>query len=149
MKNKLFILIFLLSITFNAGVLVRLCYRAAVSKKTLPANCINTPIMTWCSGLGLSEGQKKVICAQQKEIKVKTEGIRKDIYRHKTELVKLISEPIPNRAKIQSKITEITSLQAQIQGIVIENLIEYKETLTPVQQKKLLSLISERMCPGN
>ena len=149
MKNKLFVLAFILSVAVNVGVIVTLGYHKVVSSKTPPAYCINNHKMTWCSELELSEDQKKVICAQQKELKAKIEGVRKEIYRCKSELVNLLSEPQPDKTKIQSKITEVSSFQAQIQGIVIDNLIRHKEILTPVQQKKMLSLVSERMCPGN
>jgi len=62
----------------------------------------------------------------------------------RAELLDLIAAPEPDREAIRAKQREILERQMKIQELVIDYLLEEKETLSPNQQRALFALIRSR-----
>jgi len=97
--------------------------------------------------LSLSEAQERKIESLNKSFHAKVQEIRAKLNQKTAELSELLGEPSPNREKIEAKINEITSLQAQLQRETINHLERIRAVLTPEQQAKFFSLIRKRLRP--
>jgi Spy/CpxP family protein refolding chaperone len=78
----------------------------------------------------------------------RTAAIRELLSHKRTELVSVLSQPLPDREKIDSLTKEIGIAQTELEKEVINHILQAKEILTPEQQKKFLDLIEVRLPHG-
>ena len=98
--------------------------------------------------LSLSESQLKQLKPLEKSLELKMEKLRILLREKRGELVDLLTEPQPDQKAIANKLNEIASGQVELEKEIVTHLLQIKEILTPMQQKKFFALIEDRLCPG-
>lgn len=73
--------------------------------------------------------------------------IKKKLRDKNVELVALLAQREPEREGLSTLTKEIDSLQTELLELVIDQILLEKENLTPEQQKKFFSLMTDRLCP--
>ena len=97
--------------------------------------------------LNLTEEQIDAINAVHEEMRSKMLSLRGKLFTKREELIALLGETEPNKARADSLIKEIASLQAEVEARVFENLYQMRDILTPEQQKQFLQLYERRLHP--
>ncbi len=97
--------------------------------------------------LNLTEEQMDAINAMHEEMRPKILSLRKKMFTKREELMALLREAEPNKARADSLVKEIASLQAEVEARVFENLCQMRDILTPEQQKQFLQLYERRLHP--
>jgi len=136
--------IIILIAVFAVGVFSGLFVPRLLKKENLPSS----PTNFLCHYLSLSESQKKEIESLDRSFYARIEKIRTELRQRRAELSEVLGDSSPNREKIKDKVSEIASLQAELQRETINHLVEIRSLLTPEQQAKFFSLIGKRLRPG-
>ncbi|MFQ6084221.1 MAG: Spy/CpxP family protein refolding chaperone [Candidatus Aminicenantia bacterium] len=149
MKRKLLILGLILSIAINIGVLGSVGYhwlkRSGEERHHREGK--HSPMSILGKELSLSQSQAREMESLRQSLEPKMEEIKKELREKRVQLVNLLMESEPDLEKINIQLTEIESLQTELQKLVIDHLLQEKKILSPEQQKRLFSIISKRLCP--
>jgi Spy/CpxP family protein refolding chaperone len=94
--------------------------------------------------LDLSEEQIQTVKESQDQFAAKMETLQNALRTKREALFQQMRAPEPDRAKIDTLLVEIATLQADVERNVVDNLLEMKDVLTTEQREKLLSLIGRR-----
>lgn len=135
MKNKLLILALCLSVGLNLGILAGIIYHRR-----------QFPPRPFYFALSLSSAQKEKMKDLEITHRQKVEPLHQQIRSKREELVDLLRESKPATEKIEQKIAEISSLECELEKSMTEHLLEMRALLTPEQQQKLFSILSNRFC---
>ncbi|HID93110.1 MAG TPA: periplasmic heavy metal sensor [bacterium (Candidatus Stahlbacteria)] len=151
MRRKPLILALVLSVAINVAVLATAGYhwRGRRAEEQHHRAGGHSPTSFLHRELALSESQVRQMESLGRPLEQKIDRIKEELREKRAQLVDLLMEPQPNREEINVKVSEIESLQTGIQKLIIDHLLQQKEILTPEQQKKFFSIISERLCPGH
>lgn len=141
MRKKIVII---LVAVFAAGIISGLFIPRLLKKENLPSS----PINFLCHYLSLSESQKKEIESLDQSFYFRMEKIRTGLRQRRAELSELLGESSSSQEKIRDKVSEIASLQVDLQRETINHLEEISSLLTPEQKAKFFSLIRKRLRPG-
>ncbi|MFQ6066384.1 MAG: Spy/CpxP family protein refolding chaperone [bacterium] len=141
MRKKIIII---LVVVFAAGVASGLFIPRLLKKEDLPSS----PTDFISRYLSLSESQKNKIESLDRSFYARVEKIRTELDQKRSELSQILGQSPQNQEKIRTKVSEISSLQAQLQREAINHLEEIRPLLTPEQQAKFFSLIRKRLHPG-
>ncbi len=141
MRKKVVII---LVAVFAGGVLSGLFVPRLLKKENLPS----PPTDFLCHYLSLSESQKKEMESLDRSFYARIEKIRTELRQRRAELSELLGESPSSQKEITNKVSEIASLQAELQRETINHLVEIRSLLTPEQQTKFFSLIGKRLRPG-
>jgi Spy/CpxP family protein refolding chaperone len=95
--------------------------------------------------LNLNENQLKAIEAMHETTFVKMDVIRETLELKREELINIIKESQPDKAKIQTLIKEIANMQAEIELGFTENILMMKKVLTPEQQQQFFDVFKKRL----
>lgn len=147
MKRKLVILGAVLLIAINVSVLATVGYHWKCNGgNKMCGGC--APGVYICQKLSLSDSQKQDMEACRK---VFTEGIdkKKEILNLKrNKLLELISQPAPEKEKIDSLLEEIGTAQTELEKDVVNHILHEKGLLNTEQQRKFLDLIKGCLLPA-
>lgn len=144
MKRKLVILGVILLIAINVSVLATVGYQWKCGRENkMCGGCAPGEYM--CLQLALSDSQKQEMETFKKVFDERTVTIRENLSYKRNELIKLLNNPSPHRAKIDSLIKEIGISQTELEKEVVNHILQEKELLTPEQQKKFFDLIENRL----
>lgn len=106
----------------------------------------------WCPlhrVLGVTDEQWKRIEPRVSEFRHRSQMIRSEMNRLRTELIELIAADEPDMEAIAAQQEQIRAGHEQMQGLVIEHLLAEKEMLTDQQRLELFDLLRERIaCAG-
>lgn len=149
MKRKILILGLIFSLTINIAVLTTIGHHwlGREKEERHHREGKNSSMSYLYKELALSESQIKEMESLRESLEPNMDGTKEELREKRVELVALLTESKPDRKKINEKLIEIESLQGILQKFIIDNIIQQKEILAPEQQKKLLSIISRRICP--
>ncbi len=103
---------------------------------------------TLAAKLQLSARQRDAIESINVEFQRQREDIRTRHREHSSELLKLLRESPPDRERIDGKLAEIGELQAEMQRLAVNHLLDVSAELDEQQRERLFELIDEAMCPG-
>ena len=147
MKERLLILALIFSLGLNIGILGSVGYNwlKGKCKERHSIEAGHSPMRVLAKELNLSESQAKEMEALRKSLEPKMEKIREELREKKVQLVNLLKESEPDLEKINIQLSEIESLQTELQKLVIRHLLQEKNILTPEQQDKFFSIISKRL----
>jgi len=95
--------------------------------------------------LHLTPPQAKTMRTLNRTFRREMQPIRVALHRKRAELAKLLMAPEPDRPRIDAVQSEIDSMQADVQRLVIDHLLAQKEMLTSEQQTKFFRIIRQRM----
>jgi len=146
MKSKVIILLLIISLGINIGLIVRLTLQRPMVKRFEERDIRHG----WRQGglrhrLDLNENQLKAIEAMHETTFVKMDVIRETLELKREELINIIKESQPDKAKIQTLIKEIANMQAQIELGFTENILMMKKVLTPEQQQQFFDVFKRRL----
>jgi len=146
MKSKVIILLLIISLGINIGLIVRLALRRPMVKRFEERDIRHG----WRQGglrhrLNLNENQLKAIEAMHETTFVKMDVIRETLELKREELINIIKESQPDKAKIQTLIKEIANMQAEIELGFTENILMMKKVLTPEQQQQFFDVFKKRL----
>jgi Spy/CpxP family protein refolding chaperone len=149
MKRRLLILCLTFSVAINIGVLGSVGYRwLKISGEEKPhQEGEHSPMSFLSKELSLSQSQTREMESLRKALEPKMEEIREELRDKRVQLVNLLIEAEADLEKINTRLNEIESLQTELQKLVINHLLQEKKILSPEQQKKYFSIISNRLCP--
>ena len=147
MKKNLLILGFILSLGINIGVLATIGYnRLEKSCQGGDAEKERHAAMSFLiKELDLSPAQEKEIESLRKSLEPKVEEIRIKLREKRVQLFNLLKESQAEYEKINNQLSEIKSLQTEIEKMAIANLLQEKKILSPEQQEKFFSIILKRL----
>jgi len=140
MRKKLIII---LMVVFIAGILSGTFIPKLLKRENLRSS--STDFL--CNYLSLSKSQKERMESLNKSFYARIEKIRAQLDQRRAELSDLLGEPSSDQKKVRDKMSEIVSLQAQLQVETVNHLEEIRSILTPEQQVKFFSLIRRRLHP--
>lgn len=95
--------------------------------------------------LALSDTQAEQMKVLKESFHSDANPIRTVLRTKREQLLQLLTAAESDRAKIGSVQSEIDSLQAELQKLVIDHLLDEKRILTPEQQSRFFSIIRERL----
>ncbi len=140
MRKKLIII---LMVVFIAGILSGTFIPKLLKRENLRSS--STDFL--CNYLSLSKSQKERMESLNKSFYARIEKIRAQLDQRRAELSDLLGEPSSDQKKVRDKMSEIVSLQAQLQVETVNHLEEIRSILTPEQQVKFFSLIRRILHP--
>lgn len=98
--------------------------------------------------LKLSKEQKKRIDFLRKDFAQELAGLRKELATERIKLANLLAEEKTNQREITRSIEKISSLLKEQQEKTVSHTLKIKEILTPEQEKKFLSSLTQYFCEG-
>lgn len=146
MKNKLLILGFIFSVAINVAVLSTMGFHwwgscGEERHRGVPRHHQKSFLSR---ELNLSESQSEQVESLKESLQADMKKIKLPLYEKRTQLINLLMEPEPNREKINLKLNEIASLQADLQRLTINYLLKQKAALDSEQQERFGALIKKR-----
>jgi len=99
--------------------------------------------------LNLSDSQKKEMNQLRLDLQNKIKPLQSKAHQTRIELMELLKDTSPDDNAIRQKQIEISQLQSEMQGLVIDNLLDIKKILKPDQQKILFDVMCMGFCGGN
>ncbi|MFO8078798.1 MAG: periplasmic heavy metal sensor [Armatimonadota bacterium] len=103
---------------------------------------------TLAAKLQLTEGQRDAIEEINEEFQRRREGLRDEHRKQRRELMTLLRESPPDRERIDAKLAEIGEVQAEMQRLAGNHILDVTDQLDDRQRERLFELIGEAMCPG-
>ncbi|MBE0460677.1 MAG: periplasmic heavy metal sensor [Candidatus Aminicenantes bacterium] len=149
MKRNVLIFSLILSVAINIGVFGSAGYRWFKSRGEEPRHRadVHSPMSAFCKKLGLSREQIREMESLREVLEPKIEEIKKELKEKRVLLINHLKESEPDREKINIELSEIESLQTDLQKIVIGHMLQEKKILSPEQQEIFFSIILKRLCP--
>lgn len=145
MSRKTLTIILVISIGINLGLLGFMGYGAVKHARLFRDR---GPLPHWFDTVeGVTPDQKDQIKVIVKEGIGPMDTLRNDLYQRRCELHLLIAAQDPDLTAIDAKITEISVIQAQIEKLIVGQIIDIRGVLTPEQQKLLLDYMGRCMTP--
>lgn len=147
MRNKMLILALVFSVAVNSAALVTIGYQWWASRlPERPQMALHRG--TYRRELGLTEEQIRRFQDAQRQMIEDIDVMRRSLRSKRVEIVRLLGELEPDRAEIDVRLKEISTKQADLERLVVHNLLKLKDVLTPAQREKLLSIIYHRLIEG-
>ena len=150
MRNKWLVLALVLSVAINVGVFGSVGYRLV--RGNPPAACIEessgSALESLEAEIGLSPEQTRAFAALRNSFEPRIRSLRDGLMEKRTRLVEAINPPEASFEGLLPYVEEIEVLQAELQKLVVDQMLKEKALLTGEQQKKFLSMISTRLCPA-
>jgi len=142
MKRNLVILGVIFLIAINVSVLATVGYRWRCGDRAC-GGCAPGEYLDM--KLALSDAQKQKMEVLRKAFIERTDEKREVLGHKRNELLRLLNERSPDRAKVDCLIREIGIAQAELEKEVVDHILQQKEMLTPEQQQEFLGLIKGRL----
>ena len=150
MRNKWLALALILSVAVNVGVFGSVGYRLARGKPS--AACIEessgSALGRLAGEIGLSSEQTRVFADLRNSFEPRIQSLRDGLMEKRTLLVEALKPPEASLGGLLPQVEEIEALQAELQKLVVDQMLKEKALLTVEQQKKFFSMISTRLCPA-
>jgi len=146
MSRKTIIILLIISVCINVGLLATLFIRPFPFHDMPPDRFPR--LNKWIEDeLNLTKDQKKMIdeIVKSDEDDMKALGI--EIHEKKKELALLLGSPNPNPATIDQMLSEISTLELELQKKIANKVVTINSVLTPEQQKLLNDRMEKRLCP--
>jgi len=150
MRNKWLVLALVLSVAVNVGVLGSFGYR--LIRKNPPAVCVEedsgSALDRLTDEIGLSSDQKQAFADLRNSFEPRIKSLRDSLMEKRTKLVEALKLPEASLDGLLPQVEEIEAIQAELQKLVVDQMLKEKALLTVDQQQKFLSMISTRLCPA-
>jgi Spy/CpxP family protein refolding chaperone len=143
MSRKALIIILIVSIGINLGLLGFMALEAVRESRFFHEG---RALPHWLGTIKeITPQQKDQIDAIMTEGRDSIEALRNDLFQKRCELNLLIAEKNPDPAAIDAKIIEISTLQAQMERLIVRDIIAIRGVLTPEQQLLLNDFMGRHM----
>ncbi len=145
MSRKALIIILIVSIGINLGLLGFMALDHVKEKRLFDGR---RPFHHWLTTIeGITPEQTDRISTIMDQGKEPIEGLMEDLFQRRCELNLLITRPNPDLTAIDAKIVEISGIQAQMEKLIVQQIIAVRAVLTPEQQKILTDYMGRCMIP--
>lgn len=145
MSRKTMIIILIVSIGINLGLLGFMGYGAVKHSRLIRDR---GPLPRWFDTFeGVTPDQQDRIKTIVTEGREPMEELRNDLYQKRCELHLLIAQQDPDLSAIDAKITEISGIQAQMEKLIVQQIITIRGVLTPEQERLLLDYMGRCITP--
>jgi Spy/CpxP family protein refolding chaperone len=145
MSRKALIIILIVSIGINLGLLGFMAFNAARETRLFAER---RPLPHWLGTIeGITPQQKDRIDTIMTEGRKPIETLLNDLFQRRCELNVLITQRDPDLAAIDAKIVEISGIQAQMEKLIVQQIIAVRAVLTPEQQEILTDYMGRCMTP--
>lgn len=145
MSRKALIIILIVSIGINLGLLGFMALDDIRESRFFHEG---RPLPHWLDTIkGITPEQKDRINTIMTQGKGSMEALRNDLFQKRCELNLLIAKENPDLVAIDAKITEISGLQAQMERLIVEQIIAIRAVLTPDQRQILTDFMGRHMMP--
>jgi Spy/CpxP family protein refolding chaperone len=145
MSRKALIIVLIVSIGINLGLLGFMAFNAVRESRALGDR---RPLPHWLGTIeGITPEQKDRINTIMAEGREPIEGYLNELFQKRCDLNLLITRQDPDLAAIDAKITEISAIQAQMERLIVQQLIAVRAVLTPEQQQILTDYMGRCMMP--
>jgi len=142
MIRKILVVFILLGLFVGVGYLTHhFCCRLFLSKGL-------THRFSPLKELKLSKEQKEKIDSLKKDLAKELVSLRKELATERIKLAQLLTEEKPGQKEIDKSIEKISSLLKEQQRKTISHTLKIKEILTPEQEKKFFSSLTQYFCEG-
>jgi len=150
MSNKWLALALVFSVAVNVGVFGSVGYRLARGKP--PAACIEessgSALDRLAGEIGLSPEQTRAFADLRNMYEPRIQRLRDGLTEKRTRFVEALKPPEVSLEELLPHVEEIEALQAELQKLVVDQMLKEKALLTIEQQEKFFSMISTRLCPA-
>lgn len=148
MKRKILMTILVVSLAFNAGILLVIGHRIAAVKKWKGGGGAPpvSNIQKWMvqRKLGLTKGQTKEIERISQETREKVSPLRKRVIEKKAELIRAVKEEKADLNKRKEILSDLSDSLVGIGEKVLEGFIEIRDRMNPEQKQKLDKIIEKQ-----
>lgn len=145
MSKKALTIVLVVSIGINLGLLGFMAYKAVDKARFFGGR---RPLTHWLGTVeGITPEQQDRIKAIMSEGRAPIETLMDDLFAKRCELTLLIAEPNPDLAAIDAKIAEIAGVQAQMERLIVGQLLAVRTELTPEQRQLLSEYMGKCMVP--
>ncbi len=145
MSRRTLIIILIVSVGINLGLLGFMGYDALRNTRLFHER---RPLPHWLGTIkGITPEQTDRMHAIMTEGRDPMDKLRNELFLKRCELTVLIAEQNPDLAAIDAKITEISGIQAQIEKLIVRQIIAIRGVLTPEQQQMLFDYMGRCMMP--
>jgi len=97
--------------------------------------------------LELNAQQQERIAAINAEFQRQRDEVRARHREQRMELVRMLRATPPDREQIDAQLTEIGGLQARVQRLAVDHMLEVAAELDAGQRERLFELVEASMCP--
>ncbi|NLI97667.1 periplasmic heavy metal sensor [bacterium] len=143
MKNKLSLILLIVSLCLNAGALVTFGF--LVLRKE-PAEASGD--FRRCRQ-GLNKAELDQVDSLERNVFEKSNPIRMQLYQKRQELLALLKEPVLDTLKRNSLIKEIAELQVRLETISFDHLSDLKAALPAENREKFIQFVEECFCSNS
>jgi Spy/CpxP family protein refolding chaperone len=145
MSKKTLTIILIVSVGINLGLLGFMAYGALKHARLFHDQ---GPLPKWLDAVeGVTPEQKDQIKAIVTKGMGSMDTLRDGLFQKRCELHLLIAQKDPDLAAIDAKITEISGVQAQMETLIVHQIIAIRGVLTPEQEQLLLDYMGRHMTP--
>jgi len=145
MKKVYLIIVMSLLLIINISALATLGYhRYFASKTTVPVCCQSGEDYLY-QQLALSGSQIEQMKVIKSSFQVQAEGISRQLFPKRAELVELLKISTPDSLRISQLLQEIGVLQTELQQQVIQSVLKQKAILNAEQQERFFALLGQRL----
>src|SRR3972149_4311191 len=95
--------------------------------------------------LGLSPEQREMMGQEEQRFRSAAEGARKELIEKRKGLLKVLSEEEPDRAAIDTILSEIVATQGRIEAQAVEHILNEKSVLDKEQKARFMGLLEKRL----
>lgn len=115
----------------------------------LKSNRKHPPVKGYLDLIGdLTAEQKEAVQEIRHTFLPRVGQIRENLRRERAELARLLFADPPDRNRIHTVTRQILSHQSDLENEVIEHILEEREILSPMQQRKFYEIIVEQFSSG-
>jgi len=149
MKNRLLILVLVISLGVNIGFLLR-CFwpHCPLMKKSAAAALSGWHASSLRHDLGLSAKQTQLMETERRNVKVQVQPLQDELRQKRRELFILLKNKTVPAAELDLILNEIARLQAGIERIYILHTLKVKGYFSPQQLQKYDGFFEQGLCPG-
>lgn len=143
MKDKIILVVLIISLSINAGVVIAFFLHNPLSL------LLEREPSPWKNGqffnhLDLTQEQTERIHNMKQETFSQIAPLKNKIHETRRELMDIIKQEIPDKAKAENLIHEIGELRSQIEFLIFQNMAGVKKMLTSDQQTRFFNFVEKR-----
>jgi len=149
MKNKILIIVLILSLAVNAGIIISMAFHVNAIRKFVrgePFEMKRNPIVRNIERkMGLSKIQTEEINKIMSQAMEDVKPLRQQIMEKRKELMAMLSGDKIDPNKKKKLLDDIFALQRQVEEKIIDNMVSIRQKMTPEQRQKMNKFFDKRM----
>lgn len=149
MKNRLLIILLVLSLGINIGFLLHWFWPKIVSGRAVGSG---QSLFGWHASplrynLGLSSKQARLMEAERRQVLVQAKPLQEALHQKRRELFVLLKSKTVPDAELDVALSEISRLQTAIEKMFILHSLKVKGFFTPAQLRRYEKCLERGLCP--